>query len=209
MERLHQMMRVILLFLILGGLRTAMAAPYCSLVVRVLSPDQRRPLEVPISVREGNGRILEKETTSEDVKFCDLGITPVTVTVGGDSCNQTVVKDVPLSWNELYLLTITYDPEPCMPERPPAPIPTCQELLRVADTDGRWVEKASIRFQDSILSPRETDDAGRALVVLKNGERIQGIVISPGYVTKPFSLTCSRTQPVHEEMIKLTRSPGR
>ena len=112
----------------------------------------------------------------------------------GRLCNQTVVKDVPLSWNELYLLTINDDPEPCMPEWPPAP-----HSLRPARnyselrirTAGGWKRRPSDSRIDP--SPRETDDAGRALVVLKNGERIQGIVISPGYVTKPFSLTCSRT----------------
>jgi hypothetical protein len=208
MERLHQLTKVIPFLLFLGGLQAAIAADYCSLVVRVLSPDRRRPLEVLISVREGSGRVIEKETTSEDVRFCDLGITPVTVRVGGDTCNQTVVRDVPLTWQEQYVLTITYDPEPCMPERPPAPVPTCQELFRVADTAGNWLEKASIRFQQPHLSPRETDGSGRALVVMKDGDHADGTVSSSGYITKPFSLSCSRTEPVHEEMIKLVKSSG-
>ena len=91
MEGLHQVMKVGALFLILSGLQRAVAADYCSLAVRVISPDQRRPVEVLVSGSEKSGRVIEKETTSEDVKFCDLGITPVTVTVGGDTCNQVVV----------------------------------------------------------------------------------------------------------------------
>lgn len=57
----------------------AIGADYCSLSVPVLSPDQRRPVEVLVSVREKSGRVVEKETAAEDVKFCDLGVSPVTV----------------------------------------------------------------------------------------------------------------------------------
>lgn len=203
MERLHPLMRVIPIFLFLAGLQAATGADYCSLVVRVLSPDQRRPLEVPISVREKSSRVLEKETTTEDVKFCDLGISPVTVTVGNDTCNQVVVRDVPLEWNEQYLLTVTYDPEPCMPERPPAPVPVCQVLFRVSDAKGNWIEKASIHFQGSSSPPLETDSAGRALRLVKVGDRVTGAVDSRGYTSKTFSVSCPQSERVHEESIKL------
>jgi hypothetical protein len=206
MERLHQVIRFGALLLVLSGLRGIAAADYCSLAVRVLSPDQRRPVEVLISVREKSGRIIEKETTGEDVRFCDLGIRPVTVTVGGDTCNQVVVRDVPLEWNEQYLVTVTYDPEPCMPERPPAPVPVCRVLFRVSDAKGNWIEKASIRFQGSTkLPPMETDSAGRALQLLKLGDRITGTVDMSGYITKSFSIPCSRSDPVREESVMLER----
>ena len=208
MERLHQMSRVSACVLLLGGLQMAMAADYCSLAVRVLAPDQRRPPEVLISVREKSGRVIEKETTSEDVKFCDLGIAPVTVTVGGDSCNQVVVRDVPLAWEEQYLLTITYDPEPCMTEMPPTPVPVCRVLFRISDSKGKWLDGSSIRFQGSHFSPRETDVAGRALLTMKVGDRAAGTVTSNGYAGKAFSVSCSRTEPVREEPIRLERSPG-
>src|SRR5947208_15002194 len=102
MERLHKVVKVGTLFAVLSSLQGAIAADYCSLAVRVLSPDNRRPVEVPVSVREKSGRVVEKETTTEDVKFCDLGISPVTVTVGNDTCNQVVVRDVPIEWKEQY-----------------------------------------------------------------------------------------------------------
>jgi hypothetical protein len=196
-------------FLILSGLQGAVAADYCSLAVRVLSPDQRRPVEVLVSVREKGGRVIEKETTSEDVKFCDLGITPVTVTVGGDTCNQVLVRDVPLTWGAQYVLTITYDPEPCMPERPPAPVPVCQVLFRISDSKGKWLERASIRFQGSQKPTLETDSAGRVLQLLKAGDRVTGAVDLRGYTGKTFAISCSRSEPVHEESIQLESSPGR
>lgn len=208
MERLHQVIRAGAVFLALAGCDTAAAADYCSLAVRVVSPDNRRPVEVPVSVREKSGRVVEKETAKEDLKFCDLGISPVTVTIGNDSCNQVTVRDVPLEWNEQYLLTVTYDPEPCMPERPPAPVPVCQVLFRVSDSKGNWVERASIHFQGAGLMPMETDSAGRALRVLKVGDRVSGVVDARGYASKTFSVSCSRSEPVREESVKLERSPG-
>jgi hypothetical protein len=205
MERLHQVIRAGALWLVLGGLYGIVAADYCSLAVRVLSPDNRRPVEVPVSVREKGGRVVEKETTTEDVKFCDLGISPVTVTVGNDTCNQVVVHDVPLDWNEQYLLNVTYDPEPCMPEQPPAPVPVCRVLFRVSDSKGNWIEKASIHFRGSGLPPMETDRSGRALQVFNVGDRVTGTVDSRGFASKPFSVSCSRAEPLREESIKLER----
>jgi hypothetical protein len=208
MERLHQVIKRMVFILTLTGLQGAVAADYCSLAVRVLSPDQRRPVEVLVSVREKSGRVVEKETTSDDVTFCDLGIAPVTVTVGGDPCNQVVVRDVPLGWKEQYLLTITYDPEPCMPEHPPAPVPVCQVLFRVSDGKGNWLARASIHFRGSGLPPLESDRSGRVLQVLKAGDRVTGSVELRGYVSTTFSVSCSRSEPVHEESITLKSSPG-
>ncbi len=208
MEGLHQVMRGAAIFFVLGCFHAALAADYCSLVVRVVSPDGRRPFAI-VSVLEKNGRLTERDPTPEDVRFCDLGIGPVTVKVGADgTCNQVVVKDVPLMWQEQYLLTVTYDLEPCLEDPPPAPVPVCQVLFRISDSKGNWLEKASIHFQGSGSAPLETDRAGRALRLLKAGDRVTGAVESRGYVSKTFSVSCSRSEPVHEESVKLERSPG-
>jgi hypothetical protein len=207
-DRLHPMTKASVILLLAFGAKMVSAGEYCSLVVRVLSPDGRR-VEALVSVEEGNGRVIERDPTSEDVKFCDLGIAPVTVKVGADgTCNQVVVRDVPLTWQEQHLLTVTYDLEPCLEDLPPPPVPVCQVLFRVSDVNGRWLNKASIHFQQPRLSPRETDREGRALLVLKLGDRVTGSISSGGYVAKPFSLSCSRSKPVREEPIKLERPPG-
>lgn len=205
MDRLHQVIRAVVLSVFAG--LPGLAADYCSLTVRVLSPDHRRPLEVLVSVQERSGRVVEKETKSQDLPFCDLGITPVTVTVGSDVCNQVIVRDVPLEWREQYVLAVTYDPEPCMPERPPVPVPVCQVLFRVSDAQSRWIEKASIYLQDPGHSTMETDSAGRAVQVLKVGERLMGRVGARGYVSRSFSISCPRSEQVHEEHIKLVKGP--
>lgn len=102
---------------------------YCSLRVRVLAPNGQRP-EAPVSVREKSGRKEEKmQGISEDVLFCDLGILPVTVVVGQEGCFQVVVKDVPLSWSQPYMLRVTYDAETCTEEKLPQPKPLCRALF--------------------------------------------------------------------------------
>lgn len=119
-----------------------------------------------VSVEETSGRKIGKDPTAEDVEFCDLGIAPVTVKVGANgTCNQIVIRDVPLNWQERYLLTVTYDLEPCLEDSPPPPVPICNVLFRVSDRNGNWLEKASVQFSRSELATRQTDKAGRAFLV--------------------------------------------
>src|SRR5947209_3380614 len=103
MERLYQI--TLGLALIVGLAARAQTSPQtaCSLAVRVLTPDGQRP-EAPVSVKEENGHIHVDEQEDGDVHFCALGILPVTVTVGSDGlCNQVVVRNVPVTWDEPYL----------------------------------------------------------------------------------------------------------
>lgn len=207
MARLHQVIRFMALAVV--GVATQYAADYCSLRVRVLSPDQKRLLEVPVSVRERTGRVTRLDTTSDDLGFCDLGIVPVTVTVGLHSCNQVVVNDVPLLFGEDYLLTVMYDPEPCEPELPPAPIPVCEVLLRVAGVEGRWINGASVEFQTRELSPRQTDAAGRSLLTLRLNQQVSGVIRASGYTPLAFSVTCSRQSKLQEKTLNLQKSGAR
>jgi len=222
---------IVTAFLALTGLQSAKAAGYCSLSVRVLSPEQWRQEEVLVSVRENSGRIIKKWTTSEDVKFCDLGIMPVTVTVGRDTCNnQTIVKDVRLSWDKQYVLTVTYDLQSCFdgPRFIANPFPRCVELFRIADMAGNWIENALIQFNPSGLKTQKTDNdylniviqnaplrykaqktdnAGRVRLMMEAGEKVKGTISAEGYQSKTFSLSCSRPLYDYEELIKLKKSP--
>jgi hypothetical protein len=111
MGRLHT---VVLQSALIFSANSAFAADYCSLVVRVLSPDGKHE-EAIVAVEEKNGRRIERDPTAEDVRFCDLGVEPVAVKVGSDgTCNQVVVREVPLAWREQYLLMVTYDTRPCL-----------------------------------------------------------------------------------------------
>ena len=206
MDRLYSLTS--LFFLCLYWASAAHAAGYCSLAVRVLSPGGKREVAL-VSVQEKSGRKIEKDLTARDVEFCDLGIAPVTVKVGADgTCNQIVIKDVPLHWQERYLLTVTYDLEPCLEDSPLPPVPICDVLLRVSDRNGNWLEKASVQIPGSQLAPRQTDKSGRALVVLKLNERVEGSISESGYQTKLFSISCSRSTPVLEELVQLEKTGG-
>jgi hypothetical protein len=204
MERLYQL---VLLFgavvCFLGAAPPSAAKDYCSLRVRVLAPNGQRP-EVRVTVREISGRKLEKrQGFSEDLEFCDLGIEPVTVVVGLKGCNQIVINDVPLSWQEPYTLKVTYDYEPCMQEKPPPPKPVCEVLFRVAGADEKWIDNAIVKIDEPALPQSQTDKAGRAFVIVGLNERLRGSVSAPGYSQKEFSFVCSETP--HEEVVKLMK----
>jgi hypothetical protein len=180
---------------------TLVGEDYCSLTVRVLSPDGRRP-GASVSVKEENGRVKEQEADQEsgDVRFCDLGGVPVTVTVGNDECNQVIVRGVPVSWNDPYLLTVTYDPEPCLRELPRGPIPICRVIFRVADGGGKWVDGATINLPNQNLKQLTTDRFGRASIPVKLRDDVRGSV-NKGADSVDFSFRCAGF--VHEEHITL------
>jgi hypothetical protein len=207
MDRLRELI-IITAFLTLTGLQVAMPADFCSLAVRVLSWDLRHPLSVPVSVTEESGRVIQKFTTGENVLFCDLGITPVTVTVGAD-CNQTIVRDVPLNWTwgYQYALTVTYDSEPCNPGHF-MHTPLCYELFRIADTAGNWIENASIQFQEDQFKAMSTDNAGRALLTLGVGKSVEGTISANGYQSRQFSISCPELESYHNQLFKLEKSSG-
>jgi hypothetical protein len=199
MERLYQ---IVVLCALLGcsGLT---AADQCSLVVRALTPDGERP-EAPISVLEQNGRVERHDQEDADVRFCDLGILPVTVKVGSDGiCNQVTIKDVPIRYGETYLLTVTYDPGPCLRDTPPPPVPVCTMLFRVTDRTGEWLPKAQIRLTSPTLIQLMTDEYGRAIFHARVETRIAGTVSAITFRPKEFAWTCSQSSPLHEEQIRL------
>lgn len=221
MGQLHRLvicgLTIIFLGLLVGA--TTMAQGSCSLTVRVVSPDGRRP-EAPISVREHDGRTVEKEQVpgKGDVQFCDLGILPVTVIVGSDGlCNQVTVRDVPLAWDQPYKLTVTYDPEACsISHRIPMPIPQCELLFRVSDSEGRWLPGVRLTMKASFAvvtggemrsSPRQAEDTadryGRARFLPARGSSIRGTASGDGFKPSDFEFTCSEKW--QEQLIRLEK----
>ncbi len=203
MERLRQVAGPLTVIAsVVFGFCTAPAQDSCSLVVRALSPDGRRPM-VPVSVREQSGRVEDKNQGDGDVRFCDLGILPVTVTVGSDStCGQVTIHDVAVSLDTTHLLDVTYDPDSC-PERIPPPVPSCLILFRVADGSGKWVPGALIRMSSSDTTLR-ADEFGRALFEARTGSAIRGSVTADGFRPAEFTWACPDSDP-HEKVIVLVR----
>lgn len=101
---MEKLLQVAALALSSAYLCCAQTAPsgHCSLTV-IVTDNDRNEVEAQVSVLERGGRLTEKETEPGGARFCDLGILPVTVSVGlPNSCNYTVVHNVPLEWNETY-----------------------------------------------------------------------------------------------------------
>jgi hypothetical protein len=182
---------------------TTGAESYCSLRVRVLYPDGQRA-DALVSVEEKSGRVQRQRQEATDLRFCDLGVTPVTVKVGVDgTCNQVIVRNVPLAWNVSNLLTVTYDVDPCLVEKPPPPVPLCRTVFRIADSSGKWLVRAPIRISTPTPAVLLTDGFGRASFLAKAADEIAGSVEAPGYAAVEFRITCTRSEPVHEEDIRL------
>src|SRR5271166_4987070 len=90
---------------------------YCSLVVKIIDPQGRRR-DARITVEEKDGRNVIKEAETGEAKYCDLGIFPVTVTIGHPECNQVVIRNVPLTWDMTTNTTAIYDVKPCQVDSP-------------------------------------------------------------------------------------------
>src|SRR6185312_6253557 len=163
MERLHPVGFLFLcasLALVAGGNASA-AERYCSLTVTVSSTTGAR-VEAFVSVQDQSGRVTEKETEAGKgtAEFCDLGITTVTVKVGDDgSCNQVVVKNVPLVWEETQRLAVTYQPDACPADSPRLAPLKCALMIRVQDATGA-VPNAAIKGSED-LSTQTSDEYGR------------------------------------------------
>jgi len=179
---------------------TALAQNYCSLTVRVFTPDRARP-EAAVSVQEASGRLVEHDPASADAQFCDLGGLPVTVKVGEDgTCNQVVVRQVPIAWRKPYLLNVMYDPQGCNVGLPRPPVPVCTVIFRVADSQKKWLSEARLKLSEPLVTELRTDNFGRTSVVVKRGDKIAGSVTGAGD-SGAFKFSCGRDEQVHEAAI--------
>ena len=207
MERLHKIAVGILGAMILWAYSSiALCADYCSLKVRVMTPEGLRP-DALISVEERSGRTVTQYQESTDVSFCDLGGLPVTVRVGAaGTCNQVVVRNVPVEWNSTYLLKVTYDVETCLRETAPSPVPTCRVVLRIADSQGRWISGASVHLRSPRDISFQADGYGRASFVVRTIDAIEGEVTKNRFGVYKFAFACTDSEPIREEQILLRKT---
>jgi hypothetical protein len=197
-------LKIIFIASLLASCFIATASDYCSLKIRVLTPDGKR-VEASVYVTETDGRVHEAEQEERDVEFCDLGLLPVTVSIGEEkSCGQVVIKNVRLTLNHTRLLTVTYDVNPCRSETVPSPTPNCLILFRVADSSGKWISGAAIHL-DSLSAPAVTDSAGRASVRINMREKASGSAVAAGYRPASFMLSCTPETTAQEKNIRLNR----
>ena len=202
MERLYKVGQLILL---VSYSAVGESHGTCSLAVGVHLPDGRRP-GVPISVVEESGRVEDKwqEPGAGDVRFCDLGILPVTVIVGSSGmCHQTTIRNVRLFWQETYRLVVTYDPLAC-PET--VRLPNCRVLFRVQDPLGNWIPGAHVSISSPVETKEMTDAYGRASTVIRTGTHLRGEVDAAGFSSAQIDwAACTPMNPLHEVLVKLKR----
>ena len=182
----------------------AVAADHCSLVVSVVSP-QGDDVEAWVTVRDFQGRTIERENVPGGVRFCELGILPVTVIVGRAACNQVTVRNVPLVWEETYKLKVVFDFARCISHGAPVPVPQCLVLFRIKDDDEEWIEGASV----TLLSPSPrvvtSDQYGRAVVGIARGADVRGNVWKEGYRRSPVAAQCSPQERRLEREVTLVK----
>jgi hypothetical protein len=194
----------IVMYFVFGGCSMLAASDYCSLKVRVLSPTGQR-VESSIYVTESRGRVVEAEQEQSDAEFCDLGILPVTVSVGEEkSCGQVTVKNVRLALNQPRLLTVTYDVAACRKESVPSPTPNCLILVRVADTSDHWIPGAIIH-SDLSAAQNKADSAGRAAIRIGIGSRATMSITASGFNSSSSTVACTAETAQQEKVIVLTR----
>ena len=160
---------------------------HCSLLVKVISP-QGAEVEADVVVEERDGRKIEQENKPGGVKFCDLGITPVTVTVGNAACNQVVVRNVPLRWGEPRTVSVIYDDQPCLTDS--LPVAACQFLFRFIDSHRNSIKGASLKIQTPYEEVYKADAFGRLLIRIGAGQDLLGIASANGYNSTEVRTPC-------------------
>ena len=183
-------------------------AEYCSLIVTVVG-EEGLEREARVTVEEPGGRKVTKENELGGVKFCDLGILPVTVTVGHPACNQTIVKNVPLWWGKPTRLKVIYNRDPCLYDAPPPMHPGCEVLFRVTEGEDRWIGNAVLELREPWSRNLKGDRYGRLYLYPPYGSTVRGEIRATGYEPAEVDAECTRDRPAIQQYVKMKRKGGR
>jgi hypothetical protein len=187
-----------------GGTATAAAQEYCSIIVKIVGPADNVVSGVWVEAREGNGRVESRVAEQGEVRFCDLGTSGVTITVGSGGC-QAITANVPTDWGRTLTIKMVYDPQPCRLDSPP-PILPCSVLLRFSDTYGRWIPGVHLEPPLPRFPNLVSDSYGRAMVSMAKGEESQATAVKAGYQAEAVQLKCSGKAPLSERTVVLRKS---
>jgi hypothetical protein len=116
-----------LVFIALQLLSQTAAEGACSLVVHVVD-ETGAEVATDVVVTEADGTRHVVEHGNGGARFCNLGILPVIVAVDEQGCNQTVVQDVRLRWDEVAVIRIVSNLSWCLSHPPRRPV--CKVLIR-------------------------------------------------------------------------------
>ena len=203
MEKLFQVKIVLfVLVLTLSATKTS-AQDHCSLVVKIVDSNDREVPEARITLVERNGRTVRAENRRGGVRFCDLGLLPVNITIGNAACNEVSVKNVPLEWARTKTIKVVYDDEPCRRDSPALPV--CQILFRFSDEQNNWISGVTFRPPVAWAETPRSDQFGRAMVRIAAGAELRTSAEREGYVPEDIRLTCTGDLLFHEQLVKLRK----
>jgi hypothetical protein len=179
------------------------AAAYCSLSVKVESPSGKE-VATSVVVEDESGWRTERTTRRGPARFCGLGIKPVSVIVGDAGCNQVVVRNVPLRWNETRNLSVTYDDAPCLVDTPP--VAACTFLLRFVAANHDPLGAVSFKAQKPFDESHRGDEYGRMFLRIAAGQELFGVSSASGYKPAEISIPCISKNQRLEQIVVLEKS---
>jgi hypothetical protein len=216
-----KLLQVILLagtILLLLPAETA-AQDYCSLIVKLVDANNRQDLSIKtITLTESGGRTLKAENRGGEVRFCDLGILPVTITVGSPYCHEVNIRNVPLQFGETRTIKILSDNALCSNgSRESVPLPGCRILLRFRDEQSNWISGVTLRpliagtdFHEVDIAQRSnpfrlSDASGRTLVQIALKKELHATADRDGYKPEEINLNCTSETYISERTVTLHR----
>jgi hypothetical protein len=179
------------------------AQGYCSLSVTLVDP-QGNSVDAKVSVQERDGRTIEKMATLGSVQFCDLGITPVSITVGDSGCNQAILRNVGVRWGITTKVRIIYDQASCNVDGPP--VAACQMLFRFADPAGHWLSGVVLRMRSPYDQSLTADEFGRLLIRTPAFKELLGSASIADYDTAEIRMPCISENYSVEQHITLKKT---
>jgi hypothetical protein len=174
-------------------------------MVKVIDSHGKEVMEAPVTLVERSGRAVHTRSQRGGVRFCDLGLWAVSVTIGGAHCYQVQVRDVPLLWGETQNITILYDGDVLCDQDTP-PVAACKILFRVQNEHSRWISKAVLDPPFAGSEQSASDNYGRLLIRIAAGARLDTFVKRDGYVPEKINLTCTSDLQFAEKILTLRQA---
>jgi hypothetical protein len=176
-----------------GASAIASAQDYCSLIVRVANASGCKRSGDWVKLNEGDAHVEIESTIDGEVRFCNLGIRAVTVTVGRYECNQVVVRNIPLSWGSERIVNVVYDNQPCYVDPPHSP--GCSVLLRFVNEQWKSIPEVQLDPPINKSKTDRSDKYGRAMVWLQLDDKLLITARSPGFSPEKLEVKCNDTIP--------------
>ena len=178
----------------------------CSLVVQIVNSEGVK-VRARVAVEERDGRRIEKVSPiPEDIRFCDLGIFPVTVTVGHQACYQVIVRGVTLELGKTRTLKVIHEGEPCVHADWIRIGSDCGVLLRFVNSEHNYVKGVSLAIRAPRQETRQADPFGRLYTGVPLNQELVGTASANGYDPVEVKVPCSKPQNEFEQYVVMHES---